>query len=234
MSPKTIQERVVQSLATLPYANVTVKVDVDIPRRNYLVEHPEGFPGIDVERKFLRRYPQHSLAAQLVGSVGEIDDPSSSSSASRASSRAPWSARAASSAPTTSTCAASTARPRSPSTRSGGPRARLRATTRCPGARCAPRSTSSCSRPARSTSTRRSTRARHRRRLRRARPAQRQRARAGLLPDGQPVDPLQADLAGHRRSALRRQRRRAAVQPRDRRLRIRRARPSSRSPRWRR
>ena len=74
MSPKTIQERVVQSLATLPYANVTVKVDVDIPRRNYLVEHPEGFPGIDVERKFLRRYPHHSLAAQLVGSIGEIDD----------------------------------------------------------------------------------------------------------------------------------------------------------------
>jgi penicillin-binding protein 2 len=74
MSPKTIQERVVQSLATLPYANVTVKVDVDVPRRNYLVEHPEGFPGIDVERKFLRRYPQHDLAAQLVGSIGEIDD----------------------------------------------------------------------------------------------------------------------------------------------------------------
>ena len=74
MSPKTIQERVVQSLATLPYANVTVKVDVDVPRRNYLVEHPEGFPGIGVERKFLRRYPHHSLAAQLVGSIGEIDD----------------------------------------------------------------------------------------------------------------------------------------------------------------
>jgi penicillin-binding protein 2 len=73
MSPKTIQERVVQSLAALPYANVTVKVDVDVPRRNYLVEHPEGFPGIDVERKFLRRYPQHDLAAQLVGSIGEID-----------------------------------------------------------------------------------------------------------------------------------------------------------------
>ena len=74
MSPQTIQERVVQSLAALPYANVTVKVDVDVPRRNYLVEHPEGFPGIDVERKFLRRYPEHSLAAQLVGSIGEIDD----------------------------------------------------------------------------------------------------------------------------------------------------------------
>jgi penicillin-binding protein 2 len=74
MSPKTIQERVVESLAKLPYANVTVKVDVDVPKRNYLVEQPEAFPGVSVERRYLRRYPQGSLAAQLVGSIGEIDD----------------------------------------------------------------------------------------------------------------------------------------------------------------
>jgi penicillin-binding protein 2 len=74
MSPKTIQERVVRSLATLPYANVTVKVDVDVPQRNFLVEQPERFPGVSVERRYLRRYPQGSLAAQLVGSIGEIDD----------------------------------------------------------------------------------------------------------------------------------------------------------------
>jgi penicillin-binding protein 2 len=74
MSPKTIQERVVESLAKLPYANVTVKVDVDVPKRNYLVEQPERFPGVSVERRYLRRYPEGSLAAQLVGSIGEIDD----------------------------------------------------------------------------------------------------------------------------------------------------------------
>jgi penicillin-binding protein 2 len=74
MSPKTVQERVVQSLATLPYADITVKVDVDVPKRNYLVEQPERFPGVSVERRYLRRYPQGSLAAQLVGSIGEIDD----------------------------------------------------------------------------------------------------------------------------------------------------------------
>jgi penicillin-binding protein 2 len=73
MSPRTIQTRVVRSLAMLPYANVTVKVDVDVPRRNYLVEHAEGFPGVAVERRFLRRYPAGSLAAQLVGSIGEIN-----------------------------------------------------------------------------------------------------------------------------------------------------------------
>ena len=74
MSPKTIQERVVESLAKLPYANVTVKVDVDVPKRNFLVEQPEAFPGVSVERRYVRRYPEGSLAAQLVGSIGEIDD----------------------------------------------------------------------------------------------------------------------------------------------------------------
>jgi penicillin-binding protein 2 len=73
MSAKTIQERVVESLARLPYANVTVKVDVDVPKRNYLVEQPERFPGVSVERKYVRRYPEGSMAAQLVGSIGEID-----------------------------------------------------------------------------------------------------------------------------------------------------------------
>jgi penicillin-binding protein 2 len=73
MSPRTIQIRAVRSLATLPYANITVKVDVDAPQRNYLVEHDEGFPGVDVQQRFLRRYPQGTLAAQLVGSIGEIN-----------------------------------------------------------------------------------------------------------------------------------------------------------------
>jgi penicillin-binding protein 2 len=74
MSPKTIQERVVKSLVTLPYADITVKVDVDVPKRNYLVEQPERFPGVSVQRRYLRRYPQGALAAQLVGSIGEIDN----------------------------------------------------------------------------------------------------------------------------------------------------------------
>jgi penicillin-binding protein 2 len=73
MSPRTIQVRIVRSLSTLPYANVTVKVDVDVPQRNYLVEHSESYPGVDVQRRFLRRYPQGTLAAQLVGSIGEIN-----------------------------------------------------------------------------------------------------------------------------------------------------------------
>ena len=219
MSPKTIQERVVQSLAALPYANVTVKVDVDVPRRNYLVEHPEGFPGIDVERKFLRRYPEHSLAAQLVGSIGEIDD-------SRAQAQALQGRHAGHGG------------------RPGRPRARLRpvparrrrldqdhhrraraAQELGAGPRPGARALGAHDAGLRSAADRREVPRPddqpgpgHRGRLRRARPARRQRARARLLSDGQPVDPLQAVLAGHGRSPLRRQRRRAALQPRDRRL----------------
>ena len=219
MSPKTIQERVVQSLATLPYANVTVKVDVDVPRRNYLVEHPEGFPGIDVERKFLRRYPQHTLAAQLVGSIGEIDGteledealqgrhPGHGGRPGRARARLrPVPARGRrhdeghhrrSRAPE-----GLGRRPRPGARARGTHDARLR-----PAAdrREVPRPDDQ---PGDG----------HRRRLRRAGPARRQRARPGLLSHGEPRDPLQAVLAGHRRSALRRQRRRAAVQPCHRRL----------------
>jgi penicillin-binding protein 2 len=73
MSPRTIQQRVVRSLALVPYANITVKVDVDDPTRNYLSERSELFPGVSVESRYLRKYPQGSLAAQLVGTTGEID-----------------------------------------------------------------------------------------------------------------------------------------------------------------
>jgi penicillin-binding protein 2 len=73
MAPRTVQARVVRSLATLPYANVTIKVDVDAPARNYLVEHNEGFPGVDVQQRYLRRYPQGTLGAQLMGGIGEIN-----------------------------------------------------------------------------------------------------------------------------------------------------------------
>jgi penicillin-binding protein 2 len=72
MSARTIQDRVVQSLVLASYANITVKVDVPQTVRNYLLERSELFPGIHVEKTYLRSYPRHSLAAQLVGTVGEI------------------------------------------------------------------------------------------------------------------------------------------------------------------
>ena len=72
MSSRTIQERVVRSLSLVPYANITIKTDVPGTVRNYLLERGEEFPGVDVQKVYLRKYRQKDLAAQLVGTVGEI------------------------------------------------------------------------------------------------------------------------------------------------------------------
>jgi penicillin-binding protein 2 len=72
MSPRTIQERVVRSLTLVPYASVTVKTDVPATVRNYLLERSAQFPGVDVQKVYLRRYPNTDLGAQLEGTVGEI------------------------------------------------------------------------------------------------------------------------------------------------------------------
>ncbi len=72
VSPRTVSERVIQQLAVLPYANVRVKVDVPQSMRNYLLEHQRSYPGIAVQRVYLRRYPLGTTAAQLVGTTGEI------------------------------------------------------------------------------------------------------------------------------------------------------------------
>jgi penicillin-binding protein 2 len=72
MSPRTIQERVVRSLTLLPYASVTIKTDVPATVRNYLLERSSLFPGVDVQKVYLRRYPNGRLAAQMEGTVGEI------------------------------------------------------------------------------------------------------------------------------------------------------------------
>jgi penicillin-binding protein 2 len=72
MSPRTIQERVIRSLTLVPYASVTVKTDVPATVRNYLLERSAQYPGVDVQKVYLRRYPNRTLAAQLEGTVGEI------------------------------------------------------------------------------------------------------------------------------------------------------------------
>jgi len=72
MSPRTIQQRVVRALTLLPYASVTVKTDVPATVRNYLLERQGQYPGIDVQKVYLRRYPNGPMAAQLEGTVGEI------------------------------------------------------------------------------------------------------------------------------------------------------------------
>jgi penicillin-binding protein 2 len=64
---------VAQQQATLPYADVTIKTDVSRYIQYYLAERQDEFPGVNVQQVWLRRYPLHSLAAQLFGTVGPIN-----------------------------------------------------------------------------------------------------------------------------------------------------------------
>jgi penicillin-binding protein 2 len=72
MSPRTIHRRVMEGVAEASYRNVTVKTDVPRGQFNYLRENRERFPGVEVEKLFLRDYPHKDLAAQLFGTVNEV------------------------------------------------------------------------------------------------------------------------------------------------------------------
>jgi penicillin-binding protein 2 len=56
----------------LPQGPVTLKRGVGYNDVYFLQENQRRFPGVSVERVFLRRYRQGDLAAQLFGNVGEV------------------------------------------------------------------------------------------------------------------------------------------------------------------
>jgi penicillin-binding protein 2 len=70
--PKTIHERVIEGVAELPYSNVTIRTAVDRDAFNYIRERTEEFPGVAVEKQYLRDYPHDELGAQLFGTTREI------------------------------------------------------------------------------------------------------------------------------------------------------------------
>jgi penicillin-binding protein 2 len=73
MKPRGIHQRVVQGIADTPYSSVTIKtLTGDRAAFNYLIEHKNEFPGVVVEKRYLRSYPFKTLAAQLFGTVNEI------------------------------------------------------------------------------------------------------------------------------------------------------------------
>src|SRR3954454_9665615 len=71
-SARRIHKRVIRSLGDAAYSNVTIKTDVGNAEFNYIRENPELFPGVVVEKRFLRKYPKQDEAAQLFGTVSEI------------------------------------------------------------------------------------------------------------------------------------------------------------------
>jgi len=51
---------------------VVVKEDASRKVVSYLLEHRLSFPGVEIQKNYLRDYPQGDFAAQLLGNLGEI------------------------------------------------------------------------------------------------------------------------------------------------------------------
>jgi penicillin-binding protein 2 len=73
MAPRQVRRTMRQALRLDPSAPVTLRRDVGFHLVYYLQENAKRFPGVQVQRVFVRRYPQGDLAAHLFGNVGEID-----------------------------------------------------------------------------------------------------------------------------------------------------------------
>ncbi|MEK6278249.1 MAG: penicillin-binding protein 2 [Actinomycetota bacterium] len=73
LSLQRIRREMHRQLLELPSAPVTLRKDVDYDLVYYLQEHQADFPGVVVQRVFVRRYRHGTLAAHLFGNVGEID-----------------------------------------------------------------------------------------------------------------------------------------------------------------
>jgi penicillin-binding protein 2 len=63
-----------EELKLAPAAPVTLRQDVGNYLVYYLQENQDRFPGVEVQRVFVRAYPHGTLAAHMVGYVGEIDE----------------------------------------------------------------------------------------------------------------------------------------------------------------
>ncbi len=61
-----------EELKLAPAAPVTLRRDVGHYLVYYLQENQDRFPGVEVQRVFVRAYPDGTLAAHILGNVGEI------------------------------------------------------------------------------------------------------------------------------------------------------------------
>jgi penicillin-binding protein 2 len=73
MSLHKLQKTMRQELKLAPTAPVTLRRDVPQDLVFYIEENKLHFPGVDVEKIFVRKYPESTLAAHIFGNVGEID-----------------------------------------------------------------------------------------------------------------------------------------------------------------
>ncbi|HEX2015495.1 MAG TPA: penicillin-binding protein 2 [Solirubrobacteraceae bacterium] len=74
MSPGAIEATVAKKVKQLRYANVTIKLDAGRAVLDYIAERGDQFgAAVVTPQVYLRQYPNRQLAAQLLGTVGEID-----------------------------------------------------------------------------------------------------------------------------------------------------------------
>jgi penicillin-binding protein 2 len=72
MRAGSLRKKIRHDQRVLPFSPVTLKTDVSLDTVFYLQENQTRFPGVDVERIFLRKYPHQTIGAHLFGTLGEV------------------------------------------------------------------------------------------------------------------------------------------------------------------
>jgi penicillin-binding protein 2 len=73
-SLRRVRKAIREGAELAPGAPVTLRRDVGSYLVFYLEENQDRFPGVTVQRVFVRRYPHGTLAAHLFGNVGEVSE----------------------------------------------------------------------------------------------------------------------------------------------------------------
>jgi penicillin-binding protein 2 len=74
MKQREIDHEVTDQLKQLPFSPATVKSDVEPAEYAYLLENADRFPGVQVEKVALRKYPYRTVGSHLFGTVGEVTE----------------------------------------------------------------------------------------------------------------------------------------------------------------
>ena len=74
MRPGSLRAKIRRDWKAVPFSPVTLKTDVPLDTIFYLQENQTRFPGVEVERIFLRKYPHRQIGAHLFGTLGEVTE----------------------------------------------------------------------------------------------------------------------------------------------------------------
>ena len=74
MNPRQVRRKIAEEEEVAAGAPVTLRQDVGFDLVAYVEENQPMFPGVAVQRVFVRHYPHGALAAHVLGSVGEVSE----------------------------------------------------------------------------------------------------------------------------------------------------------------